>query len=617
MKSRCFLGRAVVAGLLAGAAWASPGFGADTYWTGGSPQFSNWSDTRNWSGGVTPSASYGVIQFGDNARTTNNNDLGTFASNGIRFLAGAPGFTLNGSAINFFDNGGTQAKIENLSSNLSTINLGLNFTATAGTNRAEINAINGDLTVNGDIAITGSAVNELQFFGGNARTLTLSGIVSGSGKALRLTSGTTNTVVVTNAANSYSGGAFVDGGTLSVSSLSNTAGNSTIGTGNLSLGSATNAGTLLYTGAIVNWDRSVTLGAAGGTITNANAGAGNILFANGVVSGSGALTINGPGTIRLRNPSSTYTGGSAVCGGGTLYVTSLPNAAGNSAIGTGNLALNSGTLSYNGASNVSPFFNRPTTLGAGGGTFQVIGGTTLTVSGSISGAGSLTKTGGGTLTLTANNPYNGATVVSAGTLALAGASTVLTGTSGVTINAAGTLLFGGNNQINQATLPGITANGGTINAGGFSQGTGGTSLLAPGTAGLGALTLQASSIIDLAGASVLHFSPSNGAVWAANAILSILNWSGTAITGGGAEQILFGVNPTGLTAAQLLQIQFVDPAGLSAGTYAAIFATDGSGEIVPGAQVPEPATVIGGALALGLLAWTQRRRLRAWLPARA
>lgn len=58
---------------------------------------------------------------------------------------------------------------------------------------------------------------------------------------------------------------------------------------------------------------------------------------------------------------------------------------------------------------------RATTLGAGGGTFEVTNGT-LTHNGVIDGPGGLTKTGNATLELNAVNPYAGGTQVNAGML---------------------------------------------------------------------------------------------------------------------------------------------------------------------------------------------------------
>ena len=309
--------------------------------------------------------------------------------------------------------------------------------------------------------------------------------------------------------------------------------------------------------------------------------------------------------------------------GGTVISAGTIRMSGSGTLGStgATLTINAGSLDLNGTSQAVGALN-----GTGGSITSSTGSSSLTVgtgnttgsyAGSITNTGSiaLTKTGSGTQTLTANNSYTGATTINGGTLRLAGTSTVLTGTSGISVNRGGTLLFAGNNQINQATTPPIalgTATGtgiAKIDAGGFSQGAGGTSTLAPGTVGLGALTLNSTSTVDLTSTSVLHFANSSSNVWTGT--LSILNWNGTVTTGGGAEQILFGTSVAGLTAAQLSQISFIDPAGFAPGTYFAAFATDLTGEIVPSlTPVPEPSTWAAGVLALGGLAFSQRRRLR-------
>ena len=98
-------------------------------------------------------------------------------------------------------------------------------------------------------------------------------------------------------------------------------------------------------------------------------------------------------------------------------------------------------------------------------TWTVNSAKTLTVLGSISGAGSgLTKAGAGALALTGNNTYTGATTVNGGTLALSGGGALATN-SAITING-GTLNMGTQNAINfTGNNNGISfgANGGNLN----------------------------------------------------------------------------------------------------------------------------------------------------------
>jgi hypothetical protein len=80
------------------------------------------------------------------------------------------------------------------------------------------------------------------------------------------------------------------------------------------------------------------------------------------------------------------------------------------------------------------------------------------------------------------------------------------------------------------------------------------------------------------GGCVMAFSNSSSITWSNQQTLTIENWDGS-IYGGGALQIRFGNNATGLTAQQLSQIRFDNPAGFS-GTYPARILA--SGEITPG-----------------------------------
>ena len=133
---------------------------------------------------------------------------------------------------------------------------------------------------------------------------------------------------------------------------------------------------------------------------------------------------------------------------------------------------------------------------------------------------SVLKTGAGSTTLATANTFTGTTTVSGGTLEAA-ATNVLGNTTSIAVNSGGTLLLGGTGNRIADSAP-ITLAGGTFNTAGFSE-------------TVGALTLSASSIIDMgAGVSILHFADSHLASWTGT--LSIWNWSGNPVIGGGTDQ---------------------------------------------------------------------------------
>jgi len=97
---------------------------------------------------------------------------------------------------------------------------------------------------------------------------------------------------------------------------------------------------------------------------------------------------------------------------------------------------------------------------------------------------------------------------------------------------------------------------------------------------LGRFILVSNATINLAGsASRLTFVNSSGEAWAGGAILTVANWNGNP-SGGGAEQLKFGTSPSGLTSAQLSQIQFL----IGTNIYAAKILN--TGEVVPDQTSP-------------------------------
>jgi autotransporter-associated beta strand protein len=126
---------------------------------------------------------------------------------------------------------------------------------------------------------------------------------------------------------------------------------------------------------------------------------------------AGVLEKVGAGNLRLTNTANDHTGGTVVSAG-TLEIVS------DSVLGAAGagLTLNGGTL----ATTADTSSARAVSLGVSNGSVDTASGTTFTLSGTVSGSGSLTKTGAGVLSVTGTNTYTGGTTVSAGSLDLDG-----------------------------------------------------------------------------------------------------------------------------------------------------------------------------------------------------
>ncbi|MBB3179880.1 autotransporter outer membrane beta-barrel domain-containing protein [Variovorax sp. Sphag1AA] len=182
---------------------------------------------------------------------------------------------------------------------------------------------------------------------------------------------------------------------------------------------------------------------------------GNDMGWSGVISGGAELTKTGTGALTLSG-NNTYTGGTALKQGRL-------NVGSNTALGTGELAMDDGTTLGFAADGLT-ISNAVRLTGTNDPVIDT-GAFNATVAGAITGAGFLTKQGTGALTLTGANNYTGATDVAAGTLR-AGAANTFSSASAYTVAAGATLDLAGFSQ----TVQSVT-NAGTVSLVGATPGT--------------------------------------------------------------------------------------------------------------------------------------------------
>jgi len=124
----------------------------------------------------------------------------------------------------------------------------------------------------------------------------------------------------------------------------------------------------------------------------------------------------------------------------------------------------------------------------------------------------------------------------------------------------------GSNQSNRVSNPGYFKLAGTLS-------------LEDINLKFGTLTVASNASISFNGQkAILRFDQSSGSGWNRGVVLTITNWNGQ-VSGGGAEQLIFGASQSGLSSIELDQIRFANPAGSPAGQYKAQILD--SGEVVP------------------------------------
>jgi fibronectin-binding autotransporter adhesin len=203
------------------------------------------------------------------------------------------------------------------------------------------------------------------------------------------------------------------------------------------------------------------------------AGAGYTATIASNLTGASELVKEDLGTLVLSG-ANTYTGGTLVQRG-TLSISSDANLGDPS----GALTVADGTL----RTTANLLLARPVAL-TGAATFLADPGTTSTLSGALTGAGSLTKTGAGTLALTGEASHTGGTTIAAGTLQIGAGGTTGTLAGDVTNN--GTLAFDRSDTYTY---------GGTVSGtGGLLQAGTGTTILTANHAYTGGTTIAAGTL---------------------------------------------------------------------------------------------------------------------------
>ncbi len=436
----------------------------------------------------TTSGSFATITF-NNTSTAGNSNIalvdGTLTFNNSSTAANATIVNNSGGTTTFGALGGTDTSNAG-TSHITNNNTGItNFLANTSAMNATIANNSGGNTNFQDQSTAGNATIVNNSGGTTTFGVMLTGTdtaSAGNAVIINNSGGTTAFFAATTAGSATiinSLGGIVQFGDSGGANDTATAASSTIdNSGVVSFNSNTTAGTATITthsgGNVFFFDTSGGGGArfitdAGGTVdisalTSAGTTAGSIEGAGSYVLGAKNLAVGS-------NNLSTQVSGVISGAGGSL-----------TKLGTGTLIL-SGTNTYTGGTTISAGTLQ---LGNGGATGSVVGNildnatlavnrsNAITLSGVISGSGAFRQIGTGTTTLTNTNTYTGPTTVTAGTLAISAAGSIMSNvTNNATFTNAGTVtgsLTNTGTANNTGTISNGLTNTGTVNAAGVVNG---------------------------------------------------------------------------------------------------------------------------------------------------
>ncbi|MBI5690351.1 MAG: autotransporter-associated beta strand repeat-containing protein [Verrucomicrobia bacterium] len=561
----------------------------------------------------------GVISDGaQNLNLEKNTGTGTLTLSGANTYDGTT--TINAGAINIQNatalgstTGGTTVASGAALQVQGGIAVGAEALTLSGTgisNTGALRNISGNNSFAGNIVL--AATSEIQ---SDAGTLSLTGTINGNAasRGLRfdgsgnttvsnsiganvstLTKAGTGTLTLTGS-NSYTGATAVQAGTLSFNSIGNVSGGAsalgaptTVANGTIALGSGANTGTLAYTGPGNTTNRVINLaGTTGGGTIDAS-GSGALVFTSALTAtggGSKTLTLTGSSTAAntlsgaIVNNSGTNLTSVVKSGSGTWVLSGANTYTGTTAINGGTLRIDAdnrlGTapgsatankLTFDGGTlettaNFTLNANRGTTINAGGGTFDVNSGTTLTYNGILAGTGTLTKTDSGTLILggSAANTHSGSVDVNAGTLQIAktGGASAIGDSAAVTVASGANLRFSGGSSETIGSLAGggtvdnTSGSAITLTTGGSNASTTFSGVI-QNTGGALGLTKTGTGTLTLSGTSANTFT---GAVSVANGTLELGKTGGVNAIGGNTLTIGDGVGAASSAGVTLLAYQ--------------------------------------------------------------
>ncbi len=429
-------------------------------------------------------------------RTLNNTGAGasTTIDSGAALQLGNGGATgsLTGNVVDngsfVFNESGTNTVANTISGTGTVGQIGTGTTVlTADNTYTGTTTISAGTLQLGNGGTTGSVVSDVVDNGvlaiDNAGTVTLPGVISGSGA---LQQNGTGTAILT-ADNSYTGNTMISAGTLQLGDggTSGSIVSNVVDNGTLSInqsGTATLPGAISGSGSLLQAGTGTTIltrneSYAGGTTISA----GTLQLGNGGTTGSILGNVTDDGTLAFnRSNMLTFPGvisgtGSLTQNGSTTVLTGENTYTGGTTIGSGSLQLGNGGTTGSIVGNVTDngsliFFRSDTSVFAG-----VISGTGSVYEGSAATSGTV---------LTGDNTYTGGTTIASGTLQL--------GDGGATGSIVGDVSDKGALVVDRSgtvTLPGVISGSGSL-----SQVGNGTTVLANDNTYTGGTTISAGTL---------------------------------------------------------------------------------------------------------------------------